>query len=314
MKVRALCAAGLVVVAAAPATASAGSSIRNRLHRADVALNKAQDAVDDGNEARVLSSLKGANRQTALALKATLRLVARDRGDADIALADTADQLDANAQAVTDMLGDASPAMVEAINTTLVAVDTGRGQILTTVQGLGDLKPDWADALAELADDAVTELTVAADNYEGLSSDADDALSTFVTHETDAAGAIVFEVVAIAAEGDAVLDGELLETLEADAADAADALDSVAGLAGANATAVDEVVVKLQALGEVLSTLVDDVYAGEDDYWDDEEYYDEDYVDGYADGYADAFTDWGWSPRGDGYRGWDDDGFRPGRH
>jgi hypothetical protein len=310
MKVRALCAAGLVLVAAAPATASAGSSIRNRLHRADIALNKAQDAVDAGNEARVLSSLKGANRQTALALKATLRLVARDRDDADIALADTADQLDANAQAVTDMFGDASPAMVEAINTTLVAVDTGRGQILTTVQGLGDLEPDWADALTELADDAVTELTVAADNYEGLSADAEDALSTFVTHETDAAGAIVAEVVAIATEGDAVLDGELLETLEADAADAADALDSVAGLAGANGTAVDEVVVKLQALGEVLITLVDDVYAGEDGYWDDEDYYDEDY----ADGYDHAFAGWGWYPRGDGYRGWDDDGFRPGRH
>ena len=83
MKVRAMCAAGLIAAAAVPATASAGTTIKKRLHRADVALNKALDAADDGNDARVISGLKGANRQTNLALKSTLRLVVRDRRDAD---------------------------------------------------------------------------------------------------------------------------------------------------------------------------------------------------------------------------------------
>jgi hypothetical protein len=238
--------------------------------------------------------------------------VSRDRDDADIALADTADQLDTNAQAVTDMLGDATSDMVVAINTTLAAVDTGRGQILTTIQGLGDLEPDWADALTELADDAVSELLVAADNYDGLSSGARDVLDTFVAHETDAAGAIVAEIAELADEGDAELDGDLLETLEADTADAADALGDVSGL--------DDVVTKLEALDDVVAALVDDAYGYDDEeYWDDESWDDEDsysgdYVDGYADGYADAFDDWGWFPRGRGYRGWDDEGFRPGRH
>ncbi|MFL5845993.1 MAG: hypothetical protein ACJ762_14995 [Solirubrobacteraceae bacterium] len=303
MKVRALCATGLVAVAAAPATASAGTSIRQRLHRADVALNRAEDAVDDGNDAKVVSSLRGVNRQTSLALKATLRLVARDRDDADVALADTAEQLDTNAQAVTDMLGDASADMVTAINTTLAATDTGRGQILTTIQGLGDLEPDWADALTQLADDAVNEVTVAADNAGSRSPAADDALDTYIARETDAAGAIVAEVAKLADEGDAELDGDLLDTLASDIEDAVDALDSVPG--------ADDSATKLTALGDVVVALADDAYGyDEEGYWgDDEGSYDEDYVDGYTDGYADAFDDWGWLPRGHGYRGWDDEGF-----
>lgn len=264
MKVRALCAAGLVAVAALPATASAGNSIRQRLHRADVALNKAQDAVDDGNDAKVVSSLRGVNRQTSLALKATLRLVAHDREDADIALEDTADQIDTNAQAVTDMLGDASSTMVEAINTTLAATDTGRGQILTTIQGLGDLEPDWADALTQLAGDAVNELTVAADNHDSLSSDAEDVLDAFVAHETDAAGAIVAEVAKIAEDGDAELDGDLLDTLASDIEDAVDALGDVSG--------TGDVVTKLEALGDVVAELVDDAYGVDDkSYWGEED-------------------------------------------
>lgn len=325
MKVRALCATGLVAAAAVPATASAGNSIRQRLHRADVALNKAQDAIDDGNDAKVVSSLRGANRQTSLALKATLRLVTRDRDDADIALDDTADQLDTNAQAVMDMTADASSDVIQAINTTLAAVDTGRGQILTTIQGLGDLEPDWGDALTGIADDAVAELSVAADNLDGLSSDAEDVLATFASHETDAAGAIVAEVAEIAGDGDGDLDTDLLDTLEADTADAADALGDVSGLSGANATTIADAVTKLGALDDVVSGLLSDLDgAGDEGYWDDqdggwwdddEDSYSGDYVNGYTDGYADAFADWAWFPRGHGYRGWDGDGFRPGpRH
>lgn len=279
MKVRALCAAGLVILAATPASAMAGNSIQNRLHRADVALNRAQDAVDDGAEAKVVSSLRGVNRQTALALKATLRMVTRDRYDADIALADTSEQLDTNAQAVTDMLGDATAPMITAIDTTLAAVTTGRERILATIRGLGDLEPDWADALTELADDVVLDLTVAADNYDGLPSDAEDVLSAFVAQQTDAAGAIAGELVTLAEDGDAALDAELLETLAEDAADAADALDSVSGLASANADQVDDAVVKLEALEELVTGLADDAYGDDDDYYwdDDEESYEDEY-------------------------------------
>lgn len=331
MKLRAMCAAGLIAVAAVPATASAGTTIKKRLHRADVALNRALDAADDGNDARVISGLRGATRQTNLALKSTLRLVVRDRRDADIALERTAEQMDSNAQSTMDILAGASPDVVAAINAVLVATDTGRGQILTTIQGLGDLEPDWADALTSLADDAVSELTVAADNYGGLSTEAEDALTAFAKAEIDAAGAIVAEVAALADAGDAEIDWDLLDGLEADAADAQDALDAVSGLSAANQATIDEVVTKLGTLSEAIGALVDAVDgAGEDYGYDDEEYgYDDEgwsgwhppppppppffgeFAHGYMHGYADAMADWEWFSHGRGYQGWYDEGWSP---
>ena len=326
-----MCAAGLITAATVPATASAANTIKHRLHRADVALNKALDAADDGNDARVISGLKGANRQTRLALTATLRLVTRDRYDADIALERTADQLDTNAQAAMDILADASPDVVTAIGSTLVATDTGRGRILTTIQGLGDLEPDWADALTQLADDAVNELTVAADNYGGLSADAEDALTSFASAEVDAAGATVTEVARLADEGDAEIDWDLLDSLEADTADAEDALDAVTGLSSGNEATIDGVVAKLGTLNEAVAALVDgldgldgldgeDWYGYDDGLYDDEGYYDAgpgfmdpaEFVHGFLHGYADAMAGWMWFGRGDGYRGWHGEGFRPG--
>lgn len=331
-----MCAAGLIAAAAVPATANAGTTIKKRLHRADVALNKALDAADDGNDARTISGLKGANRQTNLALKSTLRLVVGDRRDADIALERTAEQMDTNATATMDILADASPDVVAAINSVLVSTDTGRGQILTTIQGLGDLEPDWADALTSLADDAVNELLVAADNYGPLSSDAEDALTAYAKAEIDAAGAIVTEVAKLADEGDAEIDWDLLDSLEGDTADAQDALDAVEGLSGGNQATIDEVVSKLGTLNEAIAALVDIAGGGEDDWYgyDDESYDDEygygydegdwygyaedvagdveDFVHGYLHGYADAMADWAWFGRGHGYKGWQDEGFGPG--
>src|SRR5439155_12065081 len=121
------------------------NSIASRLHRADIALNRAQDAADAGNDAGVVSGLKGATRQTNLALKAVLRLVKAGRDGADQALSDVTDQQDANAVAAIDLLDGASSTVIDAVNTTLVAVDTGRGLILTTIQGLGDNEVDWGD-------------------------------------------------------------------------------------------------------------------------------------------------------------------------
>ena len=311
MKVRALCAAGLLTAAVAPAAATARPSITNRLHRADVALNKAQDAADAGDDAGVVAGLKGANRQTALALTAALRLVAHDRDGADEALNDTTDQLSANAEAAMDLLGGASPAVVAAVNTTFVATDSGRGKVLTTIQGLGDLEPDWGDALTTIADDVANELATAADDLDAgdLSADAQSALTAYVAHETDAAGAIVTEIGNVAANPDAMLDGDALDQLDSDVADASDALDSAAGLAAANKTTVDAVVTKLNDLADAVSQLVDEVdSSGAGSYGDGSG---DSYDAGYANGYWDGFTDWAWAPRGRGYRGWDDSGWRP---
>lgn len=328
MKVRALCAAVLLALAAVPATATAGTSISKRLQRADRALDRAQDAFDEGDDARVVSGLRGATRQTTLALRGTLRLVARDRRDAHVALEDTADQLDSNAVVAMDLTGGASSTVVAAINTTLAAVDTGRGQILTTVQGLGDLEADYADALVSLAGDAVTELAVAAENYDGeLSADGDAALTAFVTHEVDAAGAIVAEVARLVEDGDAELDADALDELEADVEDAALALGEVT--TEADAAALDAVVAKLADLGAAVSALIGDDYGYDEGYWDEEGYDEEwspadedwhpgppppppaEFAHGYMHGYADAILDWAWFARGHGYRGWHDEGFRP---
>lgn len=315
MKVRALCAAGLVATAAVPATASAGNSIRNRLHRADLALNRAQDAADEGNDAKVVSSLRGANRQTSLALKATLRLVAHDRPGADAALADTTDQLDSNAQVAMDLLDGASGDVIGAVNSVLAATDTGRGAVLTAIQGLGDLEPDWTDALTRLADDAVGDIATAADDYDGLGGDAKDTLTTFVSHEIDAAGAVVTAIDKVAADGDADIDYDALDALASGAADAADALGSVGALSAANKSTVDDVVAKLGTLGDAVTALVDAAGPSGGDWWGDPSAYgDPSYDDGYANGFSDAFAGWGWFPRGDGYRGWHDFGFGPPQH
>jgi hypothetical protein len=314
MKVRALCAAGLSLAAIAPATAAARNSIQNRLHRADVALNKAQDAADDGNDAGVVSGLKGANRQTALALTSALRLVAHDRDSADEALVDTTDQLDANAQAAMDLLGGASSTVVDAVNTTLVAADTGRGRVLTTIQGLGDLEIDWADALTQITDDIANELSTAGDDLDAgdLSNGGEDALTAYVSQETDAAGAIVTEIGKIAAEADADLDGDALDTLDSDVADASDALDGVSGLSAPNTSAIADVVTKLGDLDDAVGQLANAVNGAYDDEYADDSGDDYgDYADGYSDGYFDGFADWAWARHGHGYHGWNDDGFRP---
>ncbi|MDX6665873.1 MAG: hypothetical protein QOG68_2079 [Solirubrobacteraceae bacterium] len=313
MKIRALCATGLVALAL-PAVASAGSSISNRLHRADHALGKAQDAADAGDDAGVVSGLKGANRQTSLALKAALRRVVADRDNADVTLADVTDQFDSNAQTALDMLDGASPAVVGAINATLAATDLGRGQVLTTVQGLGDLEPDWGDSLTQIADDAVSEVSTASDNYDGstLSAGAMATLTAFVAHETDAAGAIVAEVASIGGNPDALLDVDMLDGLEGTVADAADALGSVTGLDGANAAAVSDAAAKLVTLDGVVTSMVDALGGVDYGYDDSGDTYDDSgasYDTGYADGYADALDGWGWAPRGHGYHGWNDSGY-----
>jgi len=278
MKVRALCATGLVAVSVVPATAAANSSIRSRLHRADVALNHAQDAADAGNDAGVVSGLKGATRQTNLALKAALRMVKGDRNNADQALSDVTDQQDANALAAIDLLDGASSTVVGAINTTLIAADTGRGQILTTIQGLGDNEPDWGDALTQITDDVVGELSAAGDNYgsSDLSTGgAEDVLTAYVSHETDAANAIFAEVANIGSNADAVLDGDALDNLESDVADAHDSLDSVTGTSAGNTTSISDAVTKLAALDTAVGQLADAVNGASDSssydssgYWD----------------------------------------------
>ncbi|MCW2967621.1 MAG: hypothetical protein JWM71_1393 [Solirubrobacteraceae bacterium] len=300
MKVRALCAAGLVAIAALPATAAASNSIKNRLHRANVSLNKAQDASDNGNDAGVVAGLKGAVRQTKLAQTAASRLVKNDRDNADVALSGVTDQQDANAQAAMDLLDSASATVVASVNTTLAATDSGRGQVLTLIQGLGDNEGDWGDALTQIADDAASEIADAADNFSSdtLSSAAETTLTDYVSHETDAAAAIVQELVSVGAQPDAGLDGDALDGLEGDVSDASDALDSVTGLATANATAVAAASTKLGTIDDAVSALSDAVNSA-DDYADDSGYDDS--------GYG------SWTPPGGGYGSWNDNGYRHGR-
>jgi hypothetical protein len=277
MKVRALCATGLLAAAIAPAGASANNSIPNRLHRADVALNHAQDAADAGNDAGVVSGLKGATRQTNLALKSALRMVKGDRNNADQALSDVTDQQDANALAAMDLLDGASSTVVTAVNTTLIGVDTGRGQILSTIQGLGDNEVDWGDSLTQVTDDIAGELSAAGDNY-GTSdlTNGEDTLTAYVSHETDAANAIFAEVANIGSNPDAQLDGDNLDNLESDVADAHDSLAGVTGTSAGNATAITDAVTKLDALDTAVGQLADAVNGASDSssyddsgYWDD---------------------------------------------
>lgn len=263
MQVRVLCAAWALAIAGAPAPAAADSSIHNRLQRAGVALDRAQDAVERGADARVVSSLRGVNRQTSLAVRSTLRLVSRDRRDADIALAATTAQLAANAQTVSDLLGDASPPVAGAISATLAAVDAARRQILVTIEGLGDLGPDWADALTELASDAVAEVIIAADSHARLPRWAQDILTASVSRAAGTAGALFAAITVLAEDGDAALGPELLELLAADAADAAEALGEWPGLGA--------VAARLDALADTAAVLADEIYSYDSDiYWEDE--------------------------------------------
>ena len=316
MKVRALCATGLVAIAAVPASASASNSIQSRLHRADIALNRAQDAADAGNDAGVISGLKGATRQTNLALKAVSRLVKRDRDGADELLAEVTDQQDANALAAMDLLDGASSDVVAAVTTTLIAVDTGRGQVLTLIQGLGDNEVDWGDALTQVTDDAAGELAAAADNYGSadLSSAGEDALTAYVSHEADAADAVFAEVVNIGSNADAVLNGDALDNLQSDVTDAHDALSDVSGTSTGNASSISDAVTKLATLGDAVGQLADTVNGSYDGYGDPGSSYDNS-GDGYDSGYSSGFQDgfaagWFWAPphaHHHGYGGWQPD-------
>ncbi len=276
IKLRALCVAGLAVVALPVSSAMAGPSasersITSHLRSADRALKRVSKAVDEGNDAGIVSGLKAATRETSSALTTAKRVVKRDPDQGVDLLSTVTDQQEQNIAASIDAIDGGSSTVVTGASSALTSSLAGRSSALAAVTALSaDDEAGYGDSLTQLADDTVGDIAATADAYgdDGLTSDGTTALTTFLGGATSSADAIVAELVSVGGSDGADLDPDALGNLGDDIADATDALNGVTGLSGADAAAVTAAKAKLADLTTSVSTLADP--AGGDDSGDDD--------------------------------------------
>jgi hypothetical protein len=195
------CVTGALVAAVAlPASAMAQNHdggnlparVKQRVHRVDLAINKAIDAIDDGDNAKATLKLAAVETQIARAQKAALRQVDGDRGpDAVGAVAGVEDEV---AQAAADALDGADDELSTALISTLGASLDGRDALvaaITDVAGYGDTASDIADDSADEAEAFAEgviddELTGAAESAETDAAAQATATQTAATAISDA--------------------------------------------------------------------------------------------------------------------------------
>jgi hypothetical protein len=191
---------GASLVAALPAVASAGpghhgrggdqagarfdrsdvpSRVASRLKRAERALDRASDAVDDGNATAAASSLKGVRGNLAAALKAAKKRAATDNGpDSFYAVASTQHRV---IDEVASLYDGADDATVAALTETLNAAIDGRDDLIAAIPA--GSQSDYAFVYDEIDDDVADEIEAI---DEALS---DDTLSSTATADLTAARA-----------------------------------------------------------------------------------------------------------------------------
>lgn len=258
MKLRVLCAAGLIASAALPAvdagaaTPPSERSARAHLRSADRALTSASAAARARSERRAAASLRAVTRETSTALSATLRVVRRTPSRGVALFASVAARQHANVNGALDLLGGASAGMARAAGSTLASASSGRASALVAVRALpAAAEAGYTGALSAAAADAAAELAVAAEAYGArLSSRARAALASFVA--ADARGVRNTVAVLVA---NAQLDGDVFVALFERVAEARETLADVTGLRGADAAAVRTAVAALDAAAAALAPL-----------------------------------------------------------
>ncbi|HWI73601.1 MAG TPA: hypothetical protein VNT55_16710 [Baekduia sp.] len=195
---------GLAVLAAAaslaavPATASAHgggpgdrvtarhapSRVTDRAARAVKAVNRATDAIDDGDAAKVTAALKAARTNLASALKtATKHVVAGDAaGPASAGVVLAAQHRVASGAA--NLFDGQDGTTVTDLAATLKAADDGRDALIASIAALAtDDQADYADALDAASEDVADEISDLADalSDDTLTTAAKDALNAALT-------------------------------------------------------------------------------------------------------------------------------------
>jgi len=166
---------GASLVAAAPAVASAGpghhgrggdqagarfdrsdvpSRVSSRLKRAERALDRASDAVDDGNATTAASSLKGVRSNLAAALKAAKKRAAADNGpDSFYAVASTQHHV---IDEVASLYDGADDTTVAALTETLNAAIDGRDDLIAAIPA--GSQSDYGFVYDAINDDVADEI------------------------------------------------------------------------------------------------------------------------------------------------------------
>jgi hypothetical protein len=163
---------------AAPAMAAVPSRVSTQLKRADRAMQRASDAIDDGDNAKANTALKSVDRAFASAVKAAKK---HPSTDAYGAVADGEHQAIGDLAGLFDGVTDTDT--VNQIGTTLKDVISGRDDLISTIGGLSD-KSSYADVVQSISDDVADEISAVQD---ALSDDtlkdpeAKDALNAALT-------------------------------------------------------------------------------------------------------------------------------------
>ena len=159
------CVAGALVAAVAlPASAvaaghggpggNASARTKQRVHRVHIALEKAVDAIDDGDEAKAVTKLGAVDKHLGRALKAATRQAGGEKGPASLGLvAKAADEV---ALVTADSLDESGQTLSDALVATMDGALDDRDAIVDTIGGLED-PSDYDHALERIAEQADEE-------------------------------------------------------------------------------------------------------------------------------------------------------------
>ena len=155
------------------------SRVASRLKRAERSLDRATDAVDDGNASGAAASLRSVRSNTAAALKAAKRRAATDNGpDSFYAVVRTQNKV---IEEVVSLYDGADDATVAALTETLNAAIDGRDELIAAIPA--DSQSDYSFVAERIADDVADEIEAI---DEAL---ADDSLSSQAQSDLTAARA-----------------------------------------------------------------------------------------------------------------------------
>ena len=160
------------------------SRVQSRLNRVDSSLNRASDAIDDGDNAKAIAALKSVSKNLAAAAKAAKRRSTADTGPASVGAVEDGqhnpvDTVSGLFDGVTDT------DTVNQLGATLKSALDGRDDLVATISGLtAEQKANYGDVVQSISDDIADEISSV---QEALSDDtlkdpeAKDALNAALT-------------------------------------------------------------------------------------------------------------------------------------
>lgn len=162
-----------------------------RAERVIVALDKAVDAIDDGDDGKAIAKLANVDKQLGRALKAANRQADGSKGPGSLGLvAETADEV---ALVTADSMDGAGQSLTDALESTLDGALDDRDAIVGTVGGLDDASDydrvlskvvDSAEAEAESFDEGVQDDELVASGETALTDASAQATATAETADT----------------------------------------------------------------------------------------------------------------------------------